>query len=294
MQRRRVRLVPSLLLLPLIVVANHGANTMVDAAGCASNSRDPKQIIAAVLFDLDGTLVDTESLSDQAMLLSLRPHFADASRQWNELYGAHKQHRLPWDLKKQILGLRGSDWGPIVIQYAVDRWGIRPDSAPTVQELWDAWESNLNELCGTIESCAGAYEIVQRLADRKVPMAIATSSRATAAHKKLQRHPPILQHMSAVVAGDDPAVRQGKPAPDIYFEAAKRLGVSPESCLVFEDALSGCRSGKAAGCTVVAVPDERFTEAERAAFAHVADFVLSDLREFDEDKLGVAFKMNSS
>jgi beta-phosphoglucomutase-like phosphatase (HAD superfamily) len=267
---------------------------MMGTADCESISRDPKQIIAAVLFDLDGTLVDTESLSDQAILLSLRPHFADASRQWNELYGADKQHRIPWDLKTQILGLRGSDWGPIVIQYAVDHWGIRPESAPSVQELWDAWESNLNELCATVESCAGAYEIVQRLAGRKVPMAIATSSRATAAHKKLQRHPPILQHMSAVVAGDDPAVRQGKPAPDIYVEAAKRLGLPPESCLVFEDALSGCRSGKAAGCTVVAVPDERFTDTERAAFENVADFVISDLREFDEGKLGIAFKTNSS
>jgi pseudouridine 5'-phosphatase len=254
-----------------------------------------KRIIEAVLFDLDGTLVDTESLSDQAILTALRPHLgASSNHQGNERYEeAHRQRRLPWELKKQILGLRGSDWGPIVIQYAIEHWGIPSESAPTVQELWDAWESNLNDVCGTVEACAGAYEVVERFAKRGVPMAIATSSRATAAHKKLQKHPRILQHMDAVVAGDDPAVTRGKPAPDIYLEAARRLGVSPQSCLVFEDALSGCQSGKAAGCVVAAVPDERFTEPERAAFAQVADFVLRDLREFDEGKLGLTFSTNS-
>jgi pseudouridine 5'-phosphatase len=268
---------------------------MSAADGDSKDANDrSKRIVEAVLFDLDGTLVDTESLSDKAILAALRPHLAASSNhQGNERYEkAHRQRRLPWELKRQILGLRGSDWGPIVIRYAIEHWGIPPESAPTVQELWDAWESNLNDLCGTVAACAGACEVVERLAERGVPMAIATSSRASAARKKLQKHPRILQHMDAVVAGDDPAVTRGKPAPDIYLEAAMRLGVSPESCLVFEDALSGCQSGKAAGCAVAAVPDERFTESERAAFAQVADFVLRDLGEFDEGKLGLSFSTN--
>ena len=60
-----------------------------------------------------------------------------------------------------------------------------------------------------------------------------------------ERH--LFEHIDVIVTGDDPAVKNGKPAPDIYLEAARRLGVDPAECLVFEDALSGVKSGKAAG-----------------------------------------------
>lgn len=87
----------------------------------------PRRIIKAVLFDLDGTLLDTEALSDKAILQVyfdkklispsiLAEHNNDAEAQ----HGGGG-YRLPWELKKQILGLRGSDWGPIVIEYAIER-----------------------------------------------------------------------------------------------------------------------------------------------------------------------------
>jgi beta-phosphoglucomutase-like phosphatase (HAD superfamily) len=100
-------------------------------------------------------------------------------------------------------------------------------------------------------------------------MAIATSSQMAAVESKRIRHEDMFSAMSVIVTGDDPAVRSGKPAPDIFLEAASRMGVDPKNCLVFEDSMTGVMSGKAAGCQVVAVPDSRcnkvaFLEVRRA------------------------------
>ena len=97
--------------------------------------------------------------------------------------------------------------------------------------------------------------------------------------------------MKAIVAGDDPAVKNGKPAPDIYLEAARRLGVDPKECLVFEDALSGVRSGKAAGCQVVAIPDSRFSKEEKDKFRNEADQVVDNLWQFNGNPFGLSVDM---
>mmetsp|Transcript_23586 Transcript_23586/g.54881 ORF Transcript_23586/g.54881 Transcript_23586/m.54881 type:complete len:102 (-) Transcript_23586:1038-1343(-) len=94
----------------------------------------------------------------------------------------------------------------------------------------------------------------------------------------------MFQHMKVIVAGDDPSVKVGKPAPDIYIEAAKRLDVDPANCLVFEDALSGAQAGKAAGCFVVAVPDPRM---QHSVFDGIADEVLDGLSDFDGSSWGL-------
>jgi len=147
-------------------------------------------------------------------------------------------------------------------------------------------------MCGEIEACTGANELVEALAKRTgLPMAIATSSRYAGVEKKRIRHDRIFQHMSAIVAGDDPAVKHGKPAPDIYLEAARRINVDPKECLVFEDALSGVRAGKAAGCFVVAIPDKRFSQEEKKAFIAEADMVVEDLSHFDGKRFGLDVDM---
>jgi beta-phosphoglucomutase-like phosphatase (HAD superfamily) len=97
--------------------------------------------------------------------------------------------------------------------------------------------------------------------------------------------------MKVIVAGDDPALKNGKPAPDIYIEAAKRLNVDPKDCLVFEDALSGVRSGKSAGCQAVAIPDERFSEEDLQTYRDEADVVLRSLWDFDGSRFGIDVNM---
>ena len=114
-------------------------------------------------------------------------------------------------------------------------------------------------------------------------MGIATSSRAESVQKKRRKNEALFKNIDTIVCGDDPAVDNGKPAPDIYIEAARRMGVNPKDCLVFEDSLSGVQSGKSAGCYVIAVPDVRM---DKTVF-NEADLILPDLTHFDGRLYGI-------
>jgi pseudouridine 5'-phosphatase len=245
--------------------------------------------IKAVIFDLDGTLLDTETLSDQAMFRALFP-----DEMPTQIREQCDDHRLPWELKRRILGLRSSDWGPIVINYAKEVWGVPENTLPSVEQLAMDWENQLSHLCDQVQACPGALELVQQFARAGFPMAIATSSRQSAVQKKRRHQEALFQHMHAIVCGDHPAVRQGKPAPDIYIEAARQLGVPPHECLVFEDAFTGMQSAKAAGCYVVAVPDPRFDAQELEAFVDEAHELLQDLWHFSGKTLGMDVEMGNS
>jgi beta-phosphoglucomutase-like phosphatase (HAD superfamily) len=117
-----------------------------------------------------------------------------------------------------------------------------------------------------------------------LPMAIATSSRNSSVIQKRQKHSHLFSYMKHIVTGDDPAVRYGKPNPDIFLEAARRLGVKPSNCLVFEDSIAGCQAGKSAGCYVVAVPDPRMGKSE---FYGIVNEVIDSLDCFDGQKFGI-------
>lgn len=189
-------------------------------------------------------------------------------------------YRLPWELKRQILGLRGTDWAPIVLGHYQ-----RPTSPSQCQALQDAWERNLSTYCDRVQACPGAAELVEQLAAAGIPMAIATSSRQSSVAKKRKNHEAMFQQFGAIVCGDQ--VSNGKPAPDIYIKAAQELGVDANECLVVEDALTGVRAGKAAGCTVMAVPDNRFDAEELKVFQSEAHVVLSSLWDFSGAMFGI-------
>lgn len=140
-----------------------------------------------------------------------------------------------------------------------------------------------------MQACQGARELVEAAAKLGLPLAIVTSSRSNAVSKKRMQHEDIFRHMKAIVAGDDTAIKNGKPSPDKYLEAANRLGVDPSECLVFEDAISGVKSGKAAGCIVVAVRDPRM---DKNIFENEADSVLENLMQFDGKPWGININMN--
>jgi len=119
-----------------------------------------------------------------------------------------------------------------------------------------------------IEPMRGAVELVERLQSCGVRMAIATSSVRKSFDTKMKHHPRILAAMEVVVTGDDPLVRHGKPAPDIFLEAARRLSASTCECVAFEDSPHGIAAAREAGMYAVAIPDARlpgndFSQAHR-------------------------------
>jgi beta-phosphoglucomutase-like phosphatase (HAD superfamily) len=268
-----------------------------------------KKELQAVLFDLDGTLLDTETLSDEAIVLTLLDLVENNDKARESLLALN--FRVPWECKKKLLGKRGVEWIPIVLEYASQHWAISTDDLEAglkqatqndrsrmsnsgnpllVHWIWNAWEQHLNELCENVKPCLGAAELVSTLVNsqlqhpRNLPLlAIATSSRANAVqHKRKHYEDSIFQYMSTIVTGDDPNVRQGKPAPDIYLQAMANLNIQdPSTCIVVEDAVAGCQAGQAAGCFVVAIPDPRYSLQERQdLFAPCAHVVLSSLADF--------------
>ena len=178
-----------------------------------------------------------------------------------------------------------------------DGWQSRMDEKESeireriINTFIETWEMRLGDLCGQVKACPGALELVKALSEQaSIPLAIATSSRSEGVKKKRQKHEEMFQHFAHIVTGDDKNVRMGKPAPDIFLEAARRLGVDPPECIVFEDSLQGAIAGKAAGCITIAVPDKRL---DSEAFKDHSDQVLPSMWHFEGKRYGIDVDMNS-
>lgn len=205
-------------------------------------------MIDAVLFDLDGTLIDTESVA----MAAGRAAFADLG------------HAVEDALMHQMIGI-DQPTSRQLIQSALPQLDI-----DALARLWDArFEAAILQ---GLPLKAGAALL---LAQAARPMAIVTSSARTAAHHKL-RLAQIDHHFAEVITVND--VTRPKPAPDPYLLAAQRLGVDPARCLVFEDSETGAEAAHRAGCIVVQVPDIVPTIGRWAH--HVAPDLLTGARHY--------------
>lgn len=179
--------------------------------------------IRGLVFDCDGTIADTMPLHYQAWVAALREHDAD----------------FPEAMFYEMAGI------PTVriIEILNEKHGY----AIPVQEAADHKESLYVKLIDQVEPIEPVVNLVKAYAGR-LPMAVATGATRAICSKTLQSlH--LLEHFRAIVTADD--VARGKPAPDIFLEAARRLEVAPEECYAFEDADLGLQAARAAGMVAV-------------------------------------------
>ena len=183
---------------------------------------------AAVLWDMDGTLVDTE------------PYWVAAEYALAEAYGG------TWS-QEHALNLVGND---LIAsgRYIREHMGIDLEPSLIVEELLDRVVASVER---SVPWRPGAVELLAGLHERGTPCALVTMS-----YRRFVA--PILAALPAgtfakVVTGD--AVLHGKPHPEPYLKAARALGVDPVDCLAIEDSYTGARSAEASGCTVLVVPN---------------------------------------
>jgi beta-phosphoglucomutase-like phosphatase (HAD superfamily) len=214
--------------------------------------------VAAVVFDLDGVLVDTEPWWHD-----VRVRFAaERGRSWSA------------DDSEACMGRNSREWSAIMR----DRLGLDESAMAIERAIVDALVDRY--AAWPVPVVEGAPEAAARIAAR-LPAAIASSAHAEVIEAALAAT-GLAGRFSAVVSSDD--VASGKPAPDVFLEAARRLGVAPERCLLIEDSRNGVVAGRAAGMRVVLVPNASVPPGPGAAEA--ADAVLARLADLPVDALG--------
>ncbi len=183
---------------------------------------------AAVLWDMDGTLVDTE------------PYWIAAE------FDLAAEHGGTWS-EEHALKLVGNDLldsGRYIAEHA----GVPLEPAQIVEELLDRVTARMQQ---EVPWCPGVRELLAELGELGVPCALVTMSYARFVEPMLAALPE--DTFAAVVTGD--TVTHGKPHPEPYLKAARLLGVRAEECLAVEDSNTGARSAGAAGCRVLCVPN---------------------------------------
>jgi pseudouridine-5'-monophosphatase len=192
------------------------------------------------IFDLDGTLLDFEGISSQAL---------------STVLGRQKKV-FTRDMHASILGTPASFWSKKLVD-DLDITGITPE------QLVIEYHEEVTLLFPRMQMMPGAEVLLKTLKRLNIPIAIATSSASHTVPLKIKHHPVIQECVSVIVTGDDPELERGKPNPDIFLLAAKRLGfLDSASCVVFEDAPSGVTAGIRAGMRTVAIPDSRYLSQE--------------------------------
>jgi HAD superfamily hydrolase (TIGR01509 family) len=209
-----------------------------------------RERVEAVVFDLDGVIVDSEHVWDE-----VREELArERGGRWHDRAQA------------DMMGMSSPEWS----RYMHEVIGL-PDAPEEINaEVVRRMEARY---AAELPLIAGAIEAVRRLASA-YRLGLASSSNRTVIDSVLSASG--LDELFEVTVSSE-EVPRGKPAPDVYLEAARRLGVSPERSAAVEDSANGIRSAKAAGMRVIAIPNRRYPPS--AELLEVADRVLDSVEE---------------
>jgi HAD superfamily hydrolase (TIGR01509 family) len=206
--------------------------------------------IVAVVFDMDGVLVDSEAVWDE-----VRNKFTE-----------EKGGRWHQGAQRDMMGMSSVEWS----RYVKDRLGVDMDPERISQEVADRVADTYRE---RLPLLPGAVEAVRSLAQMWL-LGLASSSNRHVIDLVLDLA-GIADCFRATVSSEE--VGRGKPAPDVYLETARRLGADPGECVAIEDSTNGIRSAHAAGMGVIAVPNRDFPPEGEAL--ELADVVLDSLTE---------------
>ncbi len=212
--------------------------------------------LEAVVFDLDGVIVQSEEIWDDV----------------RECYVREQGGSYDAGAQRAMMGMSSPEWSKF-IHAELGVAAAPPEINASVVELMAARYRERLPLV------AGAREAVERMAAH-FPLGLASSSNRPLIDTVLDLA-GLTRFFRATVSSEEAA--RGKPAPDVYLEAARRLGINPERCLAVEDSHNGIRSAKAAGMRVVAIPNPSYPP-DDGALAE-ADLVLASIGELIPDAL---------
>ncbi len=214
----------------------------------------------AVIFDVDGTLIDSMGV------------WEDVDR----IYLAKHDKPMPEDLQRKLAGLS-------ILQAADYFRNVIGIDDPPEKMLADWNELAFEQYRHEIQMKPGAAKWLALIEEKGLPMAVATSNTTKLAMTALHAH-DIEHYFKVIMTGED--VIKGKPDPFVYQEAARRLGVDPAKCLVFEDIPEGIQAGLSADMTVCAVQDD-FSDYQIEEKKKLAHYYINSFEDIFDNKVEV-------
>ena len=213
-------------------------------------------MIEAVVFDMDGVLLQSEEVWDAV----------------REEYVRERGGRYDAEVQRAMMGMSSTEWS----RYLHDVAGV-PDepaeiNAEVVHRMLDAYKEHLPLI-------PGAVDAVRRVAG-EFPLGLASSSNRELIDTALEQA-GLAPYFAATVSSEE--VAHGKPAPDVYLEAARRLGIAAKQCVAIEDSHGGIRSAKTAGMRVLAIPNSSYPPDDEALAQ--ADVVLGSISELTAENV---------